>query len=228
MSPSYMGVISTVKKTLQKMTFPEGDVGRNCLVTMNVPALLARRDASFDTAVRLLRGLLFSYAEEKRCDIYKSSLKLLNVSIEATRLICAPGKNAPDEDSDAVLLYLKLLRDTAMAVFSLVRHEMILFEEEGKLAAFLGAGISTQFRSTDEIFSNSEVNVYHCLCDLVDFAEPTVLQYREYWKKSFSKPDLNRYKKAFAEFKELYAKEAIRIEASDANATPGSLDDSQK
>jgi hypothetical protein len=139
---------------------------------MNIPPMMARRDAAYDVSKYLLRDHLFSYPEEGRSEIYEYVLKLLDVAIENTA--------------------------------TMVKHELIMFEDESKLTEFMGSDISNQFRSTDEIFSNSEMNIYHCISELVDIAEPTMEKYREYWKKAFPKTELNRYRKAFAEFESLY------------------------
>lgn len=187
------------------MTFASGERKKNFLVTMNIPAMMARRDAAYDVSKYLIRDHLFSYPEEGRSEIYEYVLKLLDVAIENTAMMTgSKGESSFDESSHAVLQYLRILKDTVKAAATLVKHELIMFEDESKLAEFMGSDISNQFRSTDEIFSNSEMNIYHCISELVDIAEPTMNKYREYWKKSFQKTDLNRYRKAFAEFESLY------------------------
>jgi len=200
------GVLDRFKKTFHKMTF-RGDehiIPRDYLVVMNIAPYMARRDTAYDRAVYLLRECLFSYSEEGRNDIYSSVLKLLGICIETTRLIVSPTKDGRDEKGTAILQYLLLLNDTILAASAMVRHEMALFEDEDTLSGFIGKDISKQFRSTDEIFNNSEMNIYHCISELVDMSEPTMVKYREFMKKTFSKSNLNRYVKAFAEYQTLY------------------------
>jgi hypothetical protein len=167
---------------------------------------MARRDTAYDTAVQLIKEHLFTYSEEGRSGIYEDILRLLDTAIESTRLIAPANRETSKDNSGAVFQYLVVLKDTVKAAATLVKHELVLFEDENTLTEFIGAGITTQFRSADEIFSNSEMNIYHCISELVECAEPTIEKYREYWKKSFSRNNLERYNKSFAEFENVYNK----------------------
>lgn len=200
-------VISTVKKTIQRVTgIDERPSSLNHLVIMNTPVLMARRDAAYKRASLLLREHLFSYTEEGRHQIYVSVLELLNIAEDMTREIISPLRGHNSGAKGPMLQYLKLLNDTVQAAATLVKHELVLFQDEKDLTSFLGKDISNQFRSTDEIFSNSEMSIYHCIIELSEIAEPAIERYRDMRKRSFAKNDLNRYKKAFSEFSALYSK----------------------
>jgi len=87
---------------------------------------------------------------------------------------------------------------------ALLKHELIIFQEERSLSHFIGDKISSQLHSTDEIFSSSEVNIFHCIQDFIDLAEPAVKRYRDRCRNSLSKHDSERYQRAFHEFRKLY------------------------
>jgi len=203
---TYSTVIETVKKTFRKMAFSSSDINKKSyLVMMNIPAQMARRDAAYDMAVKLIREHLFAYSEEKRSDIYTVILRLLGEVISLTEIITFK-KSGEKKDSapEGVYDYFVILNETVKAASSLVRHELAIYQDEGRLSEILGADLSSQLRSTDEVFSNSEMNIYHCVIELVDLAEPIVKKYREYWKKSFSKTNQSRYVKSFSEFESIF------------------------
>ena len=207
--PQSEGVLDKVKRTFMRMTSPfDADLSKlDPLVTMNYSPMMARRDVSYDRASRLLRNNIFARTEIERYELYSAILMLLDVSMENTRIILSPtkrGKKAPDREP--MFDYLKLLRDTVGAARTLVSHELMLSANEREMGAFLGAQVIQQFHSADDIFSDSEMNIYHCVIELIDSAEPAILRYREHRKRAFDKGDLDRYAKAAAEFEVLYAK----------------------
>lgn len=200
--------VNTVKDTIRKITTGDETSPPNPLVVMNIPPLMARRDAAYDRAIHLLREHIFSLPEEERRSVYATVLELLEVAIDATKSIPRSKKSRGKQTSEPgpILQYLSLLNDTIQAALALVKHELILFKEEKALSNFIGSEISSQFISTEEIFSNSEMNIYHCISDLIDMAEPAIARNREYRKKSFTKNELDRYNKALNEFTSLYCK----------------------
>lgn len=204
---TYSTVIETVRKTFRKMAFSSSEINKKSyLVMMNIPAQMARRDAAYDMAVRLIREHLFAYSEEKRSEIYSTILRLLGEVISLTEIITFKKSGEKNEGtSEGVYDYFVILNETVTAASSLVRHELAIYQDEGKLSEMLGADLSSQVRATDEVFSNSEMNIYQCIIELADLAEPIVKKYREYWKKSFSKTNQTRYVKSFSEFEAIYA-----------------------
>jgi len=192
-------MLPLIKKKVKTDTYRK----RNQLADMNAPALTARHDAAYDQAIYLFNDNLFSHTDEKRSRIYKHILKLLETAIQAKKSI--PSIN-PEKSTDPIAQYLLLLKDTIQAAYALVTHEMILFQEEKQLSNFIGIEISSQFRTTDEIFANSELNICHSTNELIEMAEPAMRRHRDRTIKTFQTEDLLRYKKSFAEFSGLYKK----------------------
>jgi hypothetical protein len=173
------------------------------LYRMNEPALTARQHAAYDRAVSLFSNNLFSYSANQRSKIYNSVLKLLDIAIQARNSL--PIKTKDQTDKDSITQYLLLLKDTIKAAHALVAHEMILFREEKQLSSFIGPDLSSQIRSTDEVFTNSELNIYHCANDLIEMASPSINRLRERTKKTFSHEDIIRFNKTLKEFQNLYS-----------------------
>jgi len=213
----YSSVIETVKKTFRKMAFSSSDMNKKSyLVTMNIPAQMARRDTAYDTAVSLIREHLFSYTEEKRSEIYRDILRLLDDVITITEIITSKKSGEKKESgTEGIYDYFVILNDTIKAAASLVGHELAIYQDENRLSEILGSDLTAQIRTTDEVFSNSEMNIYHCIIELVDLAEPAVKKYREYWKKSFSKTNQGRYTKSLSEFETVFNSFIPAIEAKE-------------
>lgn len=185
------------------MTFaPVADDINDNLALMNVPALMGRRDAAYDRAVELLEQNIFSYSEEERIIIYDGIMALLKVAIDNTKAILMPSTKK--DNMGAMLQYLNLLNDSVLSASVLAKHELILFEDERDISSFIGKKVQSQFRSTDKIFSNSEMNIFHSISELIEIASPAVKKYRQFRKRSFSKTNLDRYNKSFKEFYTLY------------------------
>ena len=172
------------------------------LFRMNEPVLTAKQYAAYDRAIILFSYNLFSFSPSQRSKIYNSVLKLLDIAIQTRKSL--PIKRKDQSEKDAITQYFLLLKDTIRAAHALVAHEMILFREEKQLSSFIGSDLSSQIRSTDEIFTNSELNIYHCANDLIEMAAPSINRMRERSKKTFSQEDIIRFKKALKEYNNLY------------------------
>jgi len=174
------------------------------LISMNTPVLLGRHYAAYDRAIALLQDNIFAKSEKKRSEIYNTVFNLLEISVQSHKVIPTSTLKKKDE-KDPIIQYLLLLSDTVKAAHALVTHEMILFDEEKNLSNFLGNEITAQFQTTDEIFSNSELNILHCTTELITLSRPSLSRHREKIIKSFSNEDLTRFNKSFCEYTSLYS-----------------------
>lgn len=195
--------------SLWKQRRKKGKKSENQLAELNKSAFMARHDAAYDRAVQLFMDDLFSYPAEKRSKVYEVILELLNISINARNSF--PYTDDSNE-KDPIKQYLYLLKDTIQAAYALATHEMILFQEEEHLSNFIGTDITKQFRSTDEVFSNSEMNIYHSTNELIELAEPSLYRYRERQLKNFNHDDIVRYRKSLKEFTNLYKTYGVNFE----------------
>ena len=170
---------------------------------LNVPALTGRLDASYDQAIKFFSNNVCSKNQEERKNIYKDTLKLLNIALEAKHSLSFFPMHHEDK-KDPIAQYLLLLRDTIQAAYALIAHEMIIFQEEKQLSNFIDNEISSQLKSTDEIFTNSELSICQSTTELIQKAAPAINKYRDRIQKGFSQDELVRYKKSFNEFLSIY------------------------
>ena len=203
------GVFDKVKRTFLRMASSfESEAPRiDPLTLINIPPTMARRDAAYDRASKLLRDNLFARGDRERNIIYKDSLELLDIAIESSSFIQAPVKRGVKSlDKEQLLVYLKMLRKSVCIAQSLAEQQMQIASGERDLCAFLGSQASGQFHSADEIYADSEMNVYHSIVEFLEAAEPALLRNREQCKRAFEKTELDRYAKSLCESETFYSK----------------------
>ena len=173
------------------------------LAHLNVPALTGRIDAAYDQAISIFTHNVFSKNQEERRNIYKSTLRLLDIALDARHSLSFFPSHY-ESKKDPLAQYLLLLKDTIQAAYTLITHEMIIFQEEKQLSSFIGNEISSQLKSVDEIFTNSELSICQSTTELIQKAAPAISRYRERILKEFNQDELIRYKKSFNEFISIY------------------------
>lgn len=184
-------------------TKPTSQGTAGTLSHLNAPALSGRLDAAYDQAINIFNNNAFSKNQEERRNIYKATLKLLDIALEAEHSLFFSPPHCEGK-KDPLAQYLLLLRDTIQAAYALITHEMIIFQEEKQLSNFIGNEISSQLKSADEIFTNSELSICQSTAELIQKATPAINRYRDRVLKGFSHDELIRYKKSFNEFISIY------------------------
>ncbi len=175
------------------------------MTTLNIAPQMGRRDAAFDHALLLLKTKIFSFAESDRIQIYHNLLDLLEECIRTSKHICNTSFGHKRQNEEGIMEYLILLNDTVQAAATMLFQQQSIINDETSVSSFLGTDMSSQFQNTDEILSNSEMNLYHCISEMIEISLPKVMQYREYCTKTLARKDLKRYHRAFAEFQQLYS-----------------------
>jgi hypothetical protein len=198
------------------------DSGRKSdyLVVMNIPAYSARRDAAYDLVASLLVPEIMTFEKERRSKVYQSALKLLGEAMEATHAIA--GGMVPEGAVDPYEQYLILLVDTIQASSSMLNHELMLQAEEKDLRYFIGGEFASQAKLTDQIFTQSESDIFKCVCSLMKAAESAIRQFRDKGLRKFGEEDRERYDRAFKEFHSVYSQEEAGRRAEAAAAPPKS------
>ncbi len=195
-------VFNTVTRTLKKMTFgaaPTRVMTEDCLVMMNVPSLMARRDSAYEWASHLIKYLL-SVPLEKRFELYAAVLELLDSSIDSCDSIILMENVPGREGLDFMNKYLIMLRDIVKAARGLISYENNFTGDHLKRD-----GVSEQeVRLFGENFRNCELGIYRTIVAQIEIAEPYIRKYRESHIRTLSKESRIRYDKSFQEFENNY------------------------
>lgn len=198
-------VFNTVTRTLRKITFggtPVRQITDDCLVMMNVPSLMARRDSAYQWAEHLINDLL-NVPIGKRVGIYDAILELLDASIDSCDSIILV-ENVPGRESlDFMNKYLVMLRDVVKAANVLVSYENSFIEDQVKKDNFFTPS-ETEIHTVGENFRNCEISIYKSIVAQIEIAAPYIRKYRESHIKTLSKDNLLRYEKSFQEFEKSY------------------------
>lgn len=194
-------VFNTVTRTLRKITFgvqPDRQITEDCLVMMNVPSLMARRDSAYKWAAHLIKNLL-NLPVEKRVGTYDAILELLDASIDSCDSIILM-ENVPGRESlDFMNKYLVMLRDVVKAANVLLSYENSFIEDQVKKDNFFTPS-ETEIHAVGKSFRNCELSIYKSIVAQIEIAEPYIRKYRESHIKTLSKDNLIRYEKSFQEF----------------------------
>ncbi|HCE43610.1 MAG TPA: hypothetical protein DET40_08680 [Lentisphaeria bacterium] len=205
MTESDKGVFKTVTRTLRKITFgapTERVITEDCLVMMNVPSLMARRDSAYEWAACLLKNLL-NLPREKRLELYNSVIDLLEASVDSGESIILIEQKSGKDALDFMNRYLVMLRDIVKAASALVNYETVFISSEIKKEG--GSLLSeSETRTVNENFRNSELSIFKSIINLIEINEPSIRTYREAHLKNISKESLLRYNKTYQEFEKIY------------------------
>ncbi len=205
MQESDKSVFKTVSRTLRKITFGETVprvITEDCLVMMNVPSLMARRDSAYEWAACLLKNLL-NLPREKRLELYITTVELLDAAIDSCESIILIDEKSGKESLDYMNKYLTLLRDVVKTAISIVNYETAFIKSEFKKDGIPSVSES-EMRILNENFRNSELSIYKSIMTIMEVSEPSVKIYRENHQKNFSRDSLQRYNKTYQEFEKIY------------------------
>jgi len=198
-------VFSTVSRTLKKITFgsvPVRMITEDCLVMMNGPSLMARRDSAYEWAAYLIKYLL-NVPLETRSELYDAVLELLDSSIDSCGSIILMENVPGAEGLDFMNRYLIMLRDIVKAAGVMVSYENS-FTGSHLRKDSINAVSEPQIRLIVENFRNCELNIYKTIIAQIEIAEPHIRKYRESSIRALSEDSRIRYDKSFREFEKNY------------------------
>lgn len=147
-------------------------------------------------------GDFSSIGADERSKKYEEALFYLVAGIETGRQIFFGDgfKEKKRHENNPLGHYMLLLADTVQAALTLCNHQIIFQIEKDKISDFIGRSAAAQIQSEDAVFSEAERAAFECAKKLIQKAESAIHNYQELLKKSMSKEDEGRYKKAFMEF----------------------------
>ena len=171
---------------------------RQTLIEMNLAAFTARRDAALDRVLAVLRREMIASNKEQRAELYTTCLALLDEAILATQ-------RSQSEQETRLLHCLNLLHDTVAASLALVRHELTMTAEAEQFSTLLGPEIVAELRTTNDVFSSSEMSILDCIDDLLKVTVPIREQDTVERRKGFTEDDRRRFDLTAREYRKHYS-----------------------
>lgn len=197
------------KRVKQKLSFfsasesPAGEV--DFLLKMNLPPLMGRRDSAVDAFGAIMSIDFFERDSIERLELYRHMLEILKKISQDNELILSI-LSSPDTilRERRISLFWKLLHDVVVGMESLLSTEIRIDLEGSEATVFLSP---LKKRNSAPVFSemnNGEIRLVNRLREIFDVGNIRLSRYREYATKSFSKPNAERYQKAYKSYSEIY------------------------
>ncbi len=172
------------------------------LVKMNLPPLMGRRDAVFERLVEVAEGDVFASSEAERNALYRRMGELVQVAVADTEAILST-LSSPDTEARErrVLQFWLLIRELALALEVMTRLEERLFHPVRELTLELPEPSMRE----EKLLAETEISLVNEMREIFESARPQLERYRAYARNSFSKPNAERYNKAYNEYLRVFA-----------------------
>ena len=197
------GVFAVVSDSLKKISFSRKEQANIIphITMMNIPPLAAKRDASYDVAIRILDDKIESTSSGELLVAYTDTLKLLNISEKShSEIINAISKVGKRKFPDAHGVYLRLLSDMITAALFVLSSSSIICADEQTVLYLLGNSKSDDSKEMLSLFSNCELDLRKSISDLYSKSAKTVEKETNKLKKNFTEDGIHRYDISFTEF----------------------------
>ena len=209
--------LEKVRRNMLRMTSPTGfgdDSAKEfgSLSAINVPPWLARADAAYDRAVRLIRDSAppgaSAPAPEVRLNYWRGVRSLLQESEENLASIHHVFEKAEEVPLD-VSVYLAFVRFLLRLVMQIAMAARSGVELAADARSFPSPLFPSRFQDTladaEAVFTASEGRIRQFTLDSLALASPAVDQIRAACKKALPKVAKERYERAFAAFTEHFS-----------------------
>ena len=209
--------LEKVRRNMLRMTSPVGfgddsAKGFGSLSAINVPPWLARADAAYDRAVRLIRISAppgqSAPSPETRLEYWRKVKSLLQESEENLASIHHVFEKAEEIPLD-VSVYLAFVRFLVRLVMQVTMAARSGVELAADARSFPSPLFPARFQDTladaEEVFTASEGRIRQFALDSLDLASPTVDGIRSDCRKALPKVAKERYERAFAAFTEHFS-----------------------
>jgi hypothetical protein len=198
-------ILDKFRKTINLLSLGQTKRKRfseDSLAIVNTPALLGKRDALYENAISLLQKDMFSMNAPDRSRAYEKALSYLISGIETGEQIffAENFKEKEKHENSPLNHYMLLLADTVQSSFVLCNHGLVYEGEKDSISDFIGGKATIQIKADVVVFLGAEKKVLDCAKSLIEKAVPSIESYKSLLKKTMSKEDEVRYKRAYSEF----------------------------
>jgi hypothetical protein len=193
------GVLGTVTGTFRKITFHSHKNSRSSdhLIMMNIPHWLARRDAAYKTAVKLIDKVMDLETPAERREEYLKIMKLMELAIHANNRflfgVLKLGKPKAEDPFDPVL---EVIFNTSKALLALMDTSKIISTGKSIDSITRVVTVLPDIPSVHQIHEqtiHSEFQLRAALKKLVDNFQPRFEKEKLFENKILTKEDKHRY-----------------------------------
>jgi hypothetical protein len=195
------GVFKAISDGLKNFRMVDGKERKHAsdqLTLMNIPPLLAKRDAAYDAAVEIIAEKRNSTSSGEMLVAYSDTLQLLNVSEKTNSEIeAAIVRLEHKRQAESIRAYLTLLSDVATSALFLLNSGSVICANTTDVTSFIGDTPEFAPKTMLGFFSDIETILRRKFLELASSAVGNLEKERSRNHKTLSKIDRDRYDEAF-------------------------------
>ena len=171
------------------------------LTKVNLPSMMGRRDAAYESAFNLSQMDIFAKDEEAQSKICLNMMGILDLAIQDTNAIINILSSPDTVSREEQYLFLQQNIRNLLGIWARMIKAKEYMQKSVSAKSFYASGADPLARE-ENMLENFEISLVNRIKFIFQDAQPKVLRYRGYMTKSFSKPYAERYHKSFAEYSE--------------------------
>jgi len=207
-SKAEAGVFKTISDSLKTFHIMESKWTKHAsdqLTLMNIPFLLARRDAAYDVAIETILEKRGSKSSGEMLLAYKEAGKLLRLAKKTNNDIeSALNRMERRRPTESVGAYFHMMVKLVSSALSLVKCESVICTNTHEITSIFGESQEFEPENMLRSFSEVESKLRAKFILLVAAAEPNLAKERAKNRKVLSGADRARYDEALAILKESF------------------------
>ena len=177
----------------------------DALCKMNLPPLMGRRDAAFDSVGEIGSPGMLKCSEQERLVIYRKAMELLDDAIDDCRRIASAMSSADSlRREHSFAGYLENMRCYLNVMINLVELGNQVMNGTVISGGLAEAPSPSEIAESSMVCHDAEVSFSGRFRGMVEKVKPRAHRYREYAKRSFSPENAERYNTAYNYYIEVY------------------------
>ena len=170
----------------------------DALCKLNLPPLMGRRDAAFDSVQVIGGSDMLKCSDEERLAIYRKAMSQLECAIADCSRIAAAMTSADSLRRERSFAgYLETMRCHLNVMVDFVELGNQMMNGMVVSGGLLEAASASDIAESGMACHDAEVGITGRFRSMVERVRPRVLRYREYAKRSFSPENAERYKTSY-------------------------------
>ena len=177
----------------------------DALCKLNLPPLMGRRDAAFDSVGVIGSAEMLKCSDAERLAIYRQAMEHLESAIaDCSRIAAAMTSSDSLRRERSFAGYLEAMRCHLSVMTDLVELGNQMMNGMVVSGGLLESVSASEIAESGMVCHDAEVNFTGRFRSMVERVRPRVLRYREYAKRSFSPENAQRYSSAYDYYMKVY------------------------